>query len=163
MTKKLITFSFGVLLIGFICFGCSNKSSNTERNTAINDSVFNNIIDVQKLKIDSLENVNSELKAIIDYWFDDYYRKDLKEKGIEDAEGYLYKDLSSNADMQDLIQDDAILGGIMTLDNNVLLIGSNHLLSCGSDGHVIVYYIFQYKIQKDKSIVWECVKKFSDN
>lgn len=143
--KSLILFLFSISLFAV---GCSQSQSE----------------DCEKLKLenqhlrDSITSLITTLKtAELSYWCDQYEIEELQKLGFEDPQKEILENLYNNTQ---LFSEDGVLGGTMRIDTG-MLVGSNYVLALGSDGHLLLYYLLQYKIEDNKQIKWKVLNKLN--
>lgn len=142
--KYPIFFSLLILLIAVGCAQSYNKESEKLR------------IENQNLR-DSLDRLNNTLAtAEPSAWCSQYDIEELQKLGFENPQEEILENLYNNTQ---LFREDGVLGGTMQIDSG-MLIGINHVLARGSDGHIILYYLLKYEVGENKQIKWEVLNKF---
>lgn len=122
---------------------------------------------VEKItRVDSFQQSDStysegiECKKYLEYWFSEYDKMDLLEKGLVNPEKELFESLVEEKELSKEIQQDAILGGTVRFDPNPFFISRNFVVVAASDGHIEVYYLFRYDIDKAGNIKWKLLSRF---
>lgn len=141
---------FSLVLVLLLVVGCAQSyKEKDEENEKLR-------IENQNLR-DSLNKLNNTLAtAESSVWCGQYDIEELQKLGFENPQEEILENLYNNTQ---LFSEDGVLGGTMRIDSG-MLIGLNHVLALGSDGHIILYYLLKYEVGENKQIKWKVLNKF---
>lgn len=112
-------------------------------------------IDSLNHQIDSLQQVNNELKEDEHYWFDTWSGAyQFEQLGIYDGKERI---LSQLYDSPQLIPMEAVLGGTMMF-GRIELLGDSWLIAEYDDGHVVGKSLYEYKVDKEGKITFSILR-----
>ena len=121
----------------------------------IQDSIYvliDSIYSLQK-ECDILINTNKVVQP--SDWLGKYEIEELKEMGFKNPQKEILGDLYNN---KTLFIEDGILGGTMRI-HSAMMIGTKYVLAEGEDGHIGIYYLLEYSVNKNKKITWKTLYK----
>ena len=144
--------------LGLIIFCYMSACTDIKKTDTLNKtiSIQTDSITTLKNKTDSLNKLTINLKAELNFWFEEEEINKLKEKGILNPE----KDITDNLiENTQLIPYPGVLGGTMRI-GNIKLLGDRWVIAYFADGHIDGQMILRYIIKKDSTIGWVVIDHY---